>query len=288
MASGWLVTHKDCLDGATAGLIGLAVGLTPVFTEPDRVTAALAAIPDDRPVYLADVSIPVSDWPRWGPRITALLDHHQTALPLASQPGVRVDVFHCGSLLLYDFAQQRGWMDDAAPWQRLTSMVQRYDLWLPEHQAGQNLNRLLHELGWQWYCGRFGEGWTPYLPEEADRLAQVIRGDAKHIAEAISSHIWADCGRVRIAGVAQAPDEDFPINEVSHRLLQEGYQLVVVLKPDGRLSARSDASIDAAVLMQELFAGGGHPRAAGGRLPTPDMTLSEVLRVIRISLAGSA
>lgn len=263
---GWLITHADCLDGATAALIGMASGLTPVFVEPDRVAQGLASLPDDKPVYLADVSLREPEWPTWNARISWLLDHHQSALHLANEPRVTVDLSRCAAHLLYDYAVGSGWLTATPNWHRLVLSVERYDLWKPNHALGQNLNRLFHDKGFSWYQNRFGAGWVPYTEEEAEQLARLITKErefvARHVAQS-QIHMVPSVG-LSIAGVIL--QEEGPVNEISHALLAAGHALTVILKPDGRLSGRSDPRIDTARLMEQLFHGGGHPRAAGGRL----------------------
>ncbi len=262
---GWLITHDNCLDGATAALVGEAAGLTPLFVEPDRVEAGLEQATGDHPVYLADVSLKPEAWARWKDRIAYVLDHHQSALPLAAERNVLLDQSRSGALLMYDYAVQQGWVKPSVGWSRLCRTVARYDLWLPWHEAGQDLNRLFHDLGYAWYLQRFGQGWVPYSPEEAERLSTLVREEVRFVADHLKT------------AVRYQKDLDFPIygvllqeegsvNVVSHTLIEQGAALVLTLKPEKKLSARSDIRVDAAQLMEDLFHGGGHARAAGGRL----------------------
>lgn len=264
---GWLITHQDCLDGATAALVGIASGLSPVFCEPDRVVDAINALTEPGPVYLADVSLRLPDWDRYRDKIAWLLDHHQSALNLAGQPRVTIDQSRSGAHLMYDFAVSQRWLSPHPNWRRLVLTVQRYDLWQPHHGLGQNLNRLFHKLGWEWYRTRFARGWVPYTSQEGAELAKILLEErqfiARHVARARRRQL--DGHGLTLAAVAL--DEDGSVNEICHTLLQDGAQLVLVVKPDGRLSARSGERIDAAQLMERAFAGGGHARAAGGRLP---------------------
>lgn len=262
---GWLITHEDCLDGATAALVGLASGLDIRFAQPDSAAVELERIEDHRPVYLADISIPKSEWPRWSPRISQILDHHQTALALAGNAGVTVDLSRSGSHLFYDFALSKRWIADSPAWERLIDSVERYDLWLPQHEAGQSLGRLFRHFGWEWYRTRFAQGWVPYTPEEAAVLAELIAREHDEIQEDLARHVEITSRRYKIAGVWR--EHEGPTNEVASRLLDQGCDLVLFHKDDGRLSARSSPAIDAARLMEDLFAGGGHARAAGGRVP---------------------
>lgn len=262
---GWLITHKDCLDGATAALIGLASGLKPVFVEPDRVAEGLAGLPEGEPVYLADVSLRPDNWTRWHPRITWLLDHHQTALDLAGQPRVTVDLTRCGAHLLYDFATEAGWLQPTPDWNRLVTDVEQYDLWQPGRQAGQNLNRLFRQLGFEWYRQRFGSGWRPYTDVDTQELARLIAAEQAFVASHVEQAVTREVGGLSVAAVWLT--EEGPVNEVAHTLIERGHALVILGKPDGRLSARADERINAAKLMEHLFSGGGHARAAGGRLP---------------------
>ncbi|MBX5468067.1 MAG: phosphoesterase [Firmicutes bacterium] len=269
MPTGVLVTHQDCLDGATAALIGRAVGLEVRFVEPDRVAPAVAAAPAGVPLFLADVSLSPADWAAWQQRVSWLLDHHQTALTLAGRPRVTIDLARSGARLMYDFACAQGWLRPSPAWERLVNAVQRYDLWQPRHEAGQNLNRMFRRHGLDWYLERFQSGWTPWTADEGDELAAIVRGEGAFIVQALGRRRHRRAAGYGLVGL-YLPEEG-PINEVAHRLLAQGEDLVIFIKSDGRLSARSSTRLDAARLMETLFSGGGHARAAGGRL-TSDLT----------------
>jgi hypothetical protein len=265
MERGILITHDDCLDGATAALVARAVGLAVRLVEPDQVVAELQTVPEGIPLYLADVSIPKEAWPAWHSRVAYLLDHHQTALALRGEPRVTVDLGRSGARLMYDFAVEQGWLKPTPAYARLVDTVQRYDLWQPRHEAGQNLNRLFRDQGLDWYLAGFAHGWRPWQAWEADRLAEIVRNERRFIAAALSQVRRLQAGQFSLAGLFLA--EDGPINEVAHRLLAEACDVVLFVKSDGRLSARSSRRVDVAQAMEQLFGGGGHARAAGGRLP---------------------
>lgn len=268
MSRGILITHKDCLDGATAALIGELSGLNIIFVEPDGANAALAALPEDKnPVFLADVSLTPSQWPQWRNRITHLLDHHQSALHLFHEPNVTVDLSRAGGHLMYDFAVTHNWIKPSPNWERLINTAERYDLWKPHHEAGQNLNRLMQKWGFEWYRSKYSSGWAPYAKIEGDTIAQIIRDEDLFIQRFTEHAVLMRDDRLSIAGVNLT--EDGPVNELAHVLLDQGAAMVFMVKPEGRVSARTDVRIDAASLMERLFGGGGHARAAGGRLPHP-------------------
>lgn len=262
---GWLITHENCLDGATAALAGEAAGLKPIFVEPDRVEAGLEQVSDALPIYMADVSLKPESWRQWRSRITFVLDHHQSALHLAGDPKVLIDQSRSGGHLMYDFAVQQGWLGPSDAWERLSLLAERYDLWKPQHEFGQDLNRLFHKLGYEWYRSRFGAGWTPFTPQEGRLLAQLIRKETDFVREHLKTAIrYQKNLPFPIYGVELK--EEGPVNVVSHTLIEAGAALVLTLKPEQKLSARSDTRVDAAQLMEALFHGGGHARAAGGRL----------------------
>lgn len=287
MERGILITHDDCLDGATAALVARAVGLAVRLVEPDQVVAELETLPEGVPLYLADVSIPKEAWPAWQPRVAYLLDHHQTALGLRGEPRVTVDLGRSGARLMYDFAVEQGWLKPTPAYARLVDMVQRYDLWQPRHEAGQNLNRLFRDRGLDWYLGGFAHGWRPWQAWEAERIAEIVRDERRFIAAALGQVRRLPAGQFALAGLFLS--EDGPINEVAHRLLADGVDVVLFVKADGRLSARSSRRVDVARAMEQLFGGGGHARAAGGRLasgvaPGPeavDQALAELARFLR-------
>jgi oligoribonuclease NrnB/cAMP/cGMP phosphodiesterase (DHH superfamily) len=266
MPKGWLVTHDRCLDGATAAVIGEAVGLTPVFAEPDRVEQKLSSLSLPAAVFLADVSLPRDAWPRWGSAIAGMFDHHQSALPLRDCPGAVIDLAHAGSFLWYRFCVEQGWLRATDAWQRLVHQVERHDLWRWDHEEGTNLNRLFHALGYDWFRVRFGHGWTPYTAAEGDLLADLIAQEKDFIQDHLKQTLYRTAADGRqLAAISLA--QDGATNELAHTLIARGVDLVVMVKPDGRLSARSSERVNAADLMAALFSGGGHARAAGGRLP---------------------
>lgn len=260
-----LVTHERCLDGATCGVLGLAAGMQPAFVYPDGVEAYLAPLPEDQEVVLADVSLSREAYRRYLPRIVALIDHHQSALGLAGEPRAVIDMGSCASTLLYRWLVGTGRLADNPRWPPLLTAVNAYDLWLPDHAEGQDLNRLLHALGWDWYREKYRDGYQPLTVDEQARLDVIRREEAAFVAR----HV-ARADRFQAAGYTLAVvelDSEGAVNEVAQTLLQDGLSGVIVLKPDGRLSVRTTAQIDAARLMEQGFQGGGHPRAAGGRLP---------------------
>ncbi len=266
--NGYLITHAQCLDGATAAVIGLAHGLQPIFVEPDGAGEAVTDLVGrhpQAPIYLADVSIPLAAWLTVQQDITALLDHHVSALALAAEPKTTIVVGRAGSHLLYDYAIERKWIEPSPAWDRLVAVVEAYDLWLPQHEFGQDLARLFRHLGFEWYRTRFDQGWAPFHPDEGRLLARLIQEEAAYVERTLTKVRTLTTAGLRIAGIFL--EEEGSINPVAHRLLSTGYNLVVVAKQDGRLSARSDEHVDAARLMAGLFGGGGHMRAAGGRIP---------------------
>ncbi len=263
---GWLITHKNCLDGSTAALITDQSGFTPIFVEPDRVYEAIEQIPPEGNLYLADVSITAEQYALVGSRITKVLDHHQSALAISHYDNVLVDMSQSGSHLFYDFACRHNWISPTPAWDRLIHTVERYDLWKSCREAGQNLNRLLQVLGYSWYKERFAQGWTPYTPDEQKRLADLIFEEQHYIRKQLAHAIKIS---TPLPVTAIPLTHEGATNELAHHLLNQGNALVILLKPDGRLSARSDERINAAHLMEHLFHGGGHARAAGGRMDYP-------------------
>ena len=262
-----LVTHDHCLDGATCGVLGLAAGMLPAFVYPDGAQAFLSNLPLDRPVVLADVSFPPEVYPREAERLVALIDHHQSALPLADRPRVHIDQRHCASTLLYEWLTATGRLaTDDARWRPLLDPVDDYDLWRPEHKAGQALSRLYMARGWAWFRDKFRDGWSPLTEGELQQLQQLESEEAAFVDHYSGRAELFDAASHRLAVVWL--EEEGAVNELSHRLLtQHTLAGVIAIKPDGRLSCRTSPALDAARLMEAGFQGGGHPRAAGGRLP---------------------
>lgn len=262
---GRLITHNRCLDGATAALIGETAGLLPVFVEPDGVVQALAAESYSGPTYLADVSVPESAWDVYGPQLTWVLDHHETALPLARFPRTTIDMDRCGCHLLYDFAVEHGWIVDTPEWKRLVQEVEAYDLWKPTRQVGQDIKRLFYEFGYGWYRQAFATGWRPWTDEEASTLARLIEEERVWVKQHVEAAEWRRCGPWNLAGAVL--ESEGALNEVAHQLINDGAHVVLLVKFDGTFSARSVDPINVARLMADRFGGGGHAHAAGARIP---------------------
>ncbi len=262
-----LVTHDHCLDGAACAVLGLAAGMDPAFVYPDGAAAFLAALPPDRPVVLADVSFPADVYEREAGRLVALIDHHQSAGSLADRPRVHIDQRHCASTLLYEWLTATGRLAaDDARWRPLLEPVDDYDLWRADHAAGQALNRLRMARGWEWFRDKFRGGWSPLTEDERQQLAQLEAEEEAFIARHTARAEFFSAGAHRLAVVPL--DEEGAVNELSHRLLgAHDLAAVIAIKPDGRLSCRTSPRLDAARFMEAGFQGGGHPRAAGGRLP---------------------
>lgn len=260
-----LVTHDRCLDGATCAVLGRAAGMEPAFVYPDGVVAYLGTLPPDEPVVLADVSFDRASYDIYAPRLVALIDHHQSALPLRGLERVYLELDHCASVLLYRWLTGTGRLAPDPAWEPLLAAVDDYDLWRPDHRAGQDLNRLLHDLGWSWFAAKFAHGYVPLDTGEEARLAELVAAEEAFVRRHRERAEPFAVGALKAALVAL--DGEGAVNEVAHRLIEDGLDLVLLIKPDGRLSARSSVRVDAARLMERAFAGGGHPRAAGGRLP---------------------
>jgi oligoribonuclease NrnB/cAMP/cGMP phosphodiesterase (DHH superfamily) len=261
-----LVTHDRCLDGATCAVVGMAAGLVPTFVYPDGAAALLASLPSDRRVVLADVSFAPDVYQKEAHRLVALIDHHQSARPLGGLPRVHIDQRHCASTLLYEWLTATGRLEaDDARWRPLLNPVDDYDLWRPDHAAGQGLNRLLMEKGFDWFRGKYRDGYAPLTQDEEALLHELVDREHNFIARYAPRAEAFSAGPHRLMVVRL--EEEGAVNELSHTLLTDhGADAVIVIKPDGRLSCRSTPAIDAARLMEQAFQGGGHPRAAGGRL----------------------
>jgi oligoribonuclease NrnB/cAMP/cGMP phosphodiesterase (DHH superfamily) len=252
------------LDGAACAVLGLAAGLEPHFVYPDGALAYLQSIAKDQPVVLADVSVREDAYAAEAERVVALIDHHQSALGLSGMPRVHIDLSHAASTLLYQWLTTTGRLPPDPHWERLLAPVEDHDLWRPEHREGQDLNRLLHTLGWEWFRDKYRDGFVPLTAAERERLEAVVREEEAFVRRHLERAEHFTAGHHPMAVVVL--DSEGAVNEVAHELLTAGAHAAILVKPDGRLSVRSTDALDAARLMEAGFQGGGHPRAAGGRL----------------------
>jgi len=259
-----LITHERCLDGAACAVVGMAAGFDVAFVYPDRVQDYLDGLAADRPVVLADVALPKAGYEKEKHRVIAIVDHHQSTLPLQGEAGVHLDLAHAGSMGLYRWLVDTGRLLADDRWMPLLRAVEDYDLWRPERREGERLNRLFHDKGFSWFREKYRAGFQPLTAEEEARLKVLEAEEARFVARQLERAVDFTAGGHPCTVVFV--DGEGALNEVAHALLAGGRDAAFLIKPDGRISCRTTSAVDAAWLMEEGFSGGGHPRAAGGRI----------------------
>ncbi len=285
-----LVTHKGCLDGTGSALMFLWAGgkrENILFRNPSTcdLTAEEAAPFDE--VWFADLCPSQMKDPAGGKPFHVFDHHASNARKFADDPQCTFSMVHSGTSLLgemtgvYDSewlnlrANYDDW-DENNKWERakLVEALEAYDLGKFSHEHGQYLADLA----------------ASYTQEQ---MLDVLKANERRVfgipifqgrVEALSSlrKIYADSATRNItekdldglrAGIAVSPV--YWKNEVSQRILAKGFDVAVVIDPSGGMvSLRSLPEGPDCSIIAGRYGGGGHPRAAGFKMPTVNLVES--------------
>jgi hypothetical protein len=275
-----LITHDNCLDGATAALLwGKAFPEAPVrYTEPSTVGAAVRAALDElkpQSVWLVDLSLPVEELDAL-PVPVRVVDHHETARPLAGRPGVIWSLDRCGAYLLWQELLAQG--HPLEGYRSLVTWVDDRDRWLRQDPIADRLAALFGALGRPWYLQRFRqppEGTPPFTAEEEAILQHLSERAERRRRRALEHAVrfTDDAGR-QVAGSFADGDT----SELGNLLAsQEGVDYALIYNPSTQAaSLRGTGKVNLAELAERL-GGGGHANAAGFVPPDPAALTRDLL-----------
>jgi uncharacterized protein len=256
-----VIYHADCLDGFTAAWAAW-------LEHPDAtfVAARHGEPPPDvagRQVVIADFSYDLATVRRLqaGASSFALLDHHQTALTLAQEPGCLIDQSRSGAAITWTYLHP-----DESRLPAIVSYVQDRDLWRHELPHTHEVHAYLASLPYDF------EEWSAAATALDGSLDMVVsQGQAilrftqkavdRMVDRAYLVNFPTPRGEVRVPAVNTAENVSDVLNE-----LADGQPFAVAYAyKDGmwKCSLRSAADGDDVAVIAEQFGGGGHKHAAG-------------------------
>lgn len=280
-----VVTHGRCLDGVGSYIIhALATDHHPpvLYTHPNEVPGLLRWIGrhrgNGRTLSINDLSFDKNEVAALeealrktkenGWRIV-WRDHHHTQWEGVDTARITKHLDHfmldreakeCGTSL----AQQDLLPDDPLA-KELADIVRDRDLWHNQDPRSERYEFALRHLGTDEFVESFlatRDVEAPWLKAAAE--AERTATDEEVETAVLTAELFGDHGEV---GVIYG---EVPKNVTLHELRRRrGTRLEINLKPDGVFSVRSAKGTDVAHLLGQAYHGGGHPNAAGGKVPVP-------------------
>jgi len=257
-----VIYHADCLDGFTAAWAAWLKHPDATFVaahhgeEPPDVTGQRVVIADFS-YDLATVRRLTADAAGF-----ALLDHHQSALPLQHEPGCLIDQSRSGAAIAWDYFHPDG--SGALP--ALVRYVQDRDLWRHELPHTQEVHAYLSSLSYEF------DDWATAAAALDHALDVVVsQGEAilrftqKAVDRMVKRAYLVDFpthgGEVRVPAVNTAEHVSDVLNDPC-----TDYPLAVAYAYTDHMwksSLRSTAAGEDVAVLAEQFGGGGHKHAAG-------------------------
>jgi oligoribonuclease NrnB/cAMP/cGMP phosphodiesterase (DHH superfamily) len=280
-----LLTHTD-LDGAGGAVVwSVGTGEPYRLIENGEVDAAVAtALKDAHEVVLADHSISWDLVPTVEAHIAAgggftMLDHHKSAIGLATHPWATVDLARSGAGLLYDFVGRPPAVADFA------GLVEDHDLWRHSDPRSAQLAALLGLLGHDRFIERFTRDPRVDFTEGELLLMEVeTRRREDYIERKLTQAELVERGGRRWA-ICFAEQYQSDLAEALMERLGAGATAIVnASKATVSLRGR-DVDVS---LIARRFGGGGHARAAAFSAAGKDLEdgLVEFRRALAEALAG--
>ncbi len=257
-----VIYHADCLDGFTAAWAAW-------LKHPDAnfVAARHGEEPPDvtgKPVVIADFSYDLATVRRLHSNAStfALLDHHQSALPLREEPGCLIDQSRSGAAIAWDYFHPEA----TGKLPALVRYVQDRDLWRHELPHTQEVNAYLASLAYDF------QEWSAAAAALENSLDTVVsQGQAilrytrkavdRMVKRAYLVNFPTPRGDVRVPAVNTAEH----VSDVLHELALNSPFAMAYAYKDGmwKCSLRSSADGEDVAVIAEQFGGGGHKHAAG-------------------------
>lgn len=256
-----LIYHADCLDGFTAAWAAWLKDPEATFVaahhgeQPPDVTG--------QRVVIADFSYDLATVRQLHTEATefALLDHHQSALPLQHEPGCVIDQSRSGAAIAWEYFHP-----EATDPPALVRYVQDRDLWRHELPHTQEVHAYLSSLSLEF------EEWNTAAQALEDSLDVVVsQGEAilrftqkavdRMVKRAYLVNFPTPHGKVRVPAV-NTPEH---ASDVLNELAKDQPFAVAYAYKDGmwKCSLRSAGDGEDVAVIAEQFGGGGHKHAAG-------------------------
>jgi len=192
----------------------------------------------------------------------ALLDHHQSALPLQHEPGCLIDQSRSGAAITWDYFHP----DASKGLPALVRYVQDRDLWRHELAHTHAVHAYLSSLSFEF------EEWTAAAKALEDGLDVVVsQGEAilrftqkavdRMVKRAYMVNFPTQRKEIRVPAVNTAEHVSDVLNELSK---DHPFAVAYAYKDHmWKCSLRSTAAGEDVAVLAEQFGGGGHKHAAG-------------------------
>ncbi len=279
-----VVSHGNCLDGVTSAVIAQRV-LGPdrvgvAYAQPDRMLDTLRFFSrfdgNGRTFMVADLSLNPDQYDGIVNACRAMAekgwrlewrDHHHK-----QWEGLDLDRLrrHVNVLTVNDDGtesgaslQQKALAEGDDLLAALADKVRDRDCWINEDPDGATLEMAMSRMG--------ARGFAKHLlttKEPVDDSVRKAAAEQERIQQRAGDkilrharHFTAPNGRKIAVAYGWLPK-----NVGLHRLIEEGADVAINVRPNARMSIRSRKGCDVSHLIARRFSGGGHPNASGGNL----------------------
>ncbi|HLG71481.1 MAG TPA: DHHA1 domain-containing protein [Chloroflexota bacterium] len=268
-----VIYHSDCPDGFTAAWAAWLLHPDATF-----VPASHGDPPPDvkgKDVVIADFSYDLATVRRVREDAStfALLDHHQSALELAGEPGCVIDQSRSGAAITWDYFHPNG--SKRPP---IVDYVQDRDLWRHELPHSREVSAYIASLSF-----KFDE-WSAAAKVLAEDLPNAVsqgeaierfthKAIARMVKRAYTVSFPTPKGEARVPAVNTAEN----VSDVLHELSENQPFAVAYAYKDGmwKCSLRSSQDGEDVARIAEQFGGGGHKHAAGFETASIDWAMGK-------------
>ncbi len=268
--------HAECIDGFTAAWVFHRLGgvtcIPLKYGEWEKTTKEMSFAPEDHIIFV-DVSIEPEDVAKLANLVAhvTILDHHKTAWEKyananlrADRVTVRFDMSRSGAALAWQ--HQHGGLPPM-----LVRYVEDHDLWRHELPDSKNVHAFVASLPYDFEAYesvnelfRTTEGRSKIVAAGES----ILRRQAKTRSELLKKAMDFELLGVNVKAVNYGAREG--ISDLGHELAKlspDGCGLVYSIEPDFvQVSLRGHDGRDVSKIASH-FGGGGHPGAAGFRVP---------------------
>lgn len=269
-----VIYHADCLDGFTA-----AWAAWLKHPEATFVAAGHGEAPPDvkgQGLVIVDFSYDLATVRKLH-RDTdtfALLDHHQSALPLQAEPGCVIDQSRSGAAISWDYFHPA----DSEPTPAIVGYVQDRDLWRHElphtHEVHAYLESLPYDFDqWTAAAKALDADVSGVVSQGAAILRYTEKAVARMVNRAYMVNFPARNGGVRVPAVNTAEHVSDVLNELAK---DQPFAVAYAYKDQmWKCSLRSASDGEDVAVIAEQFGGGGHKHAAGFETAGIDWALTK-------------
>ncbi len=255
-----VIYHADCLDGFTA-----AWAAWLKYPDARFVGAHHGEAPPDvsgERAVIADFSydLPTVRQLRANAAEFALLDHHQSALPLQHEPGCTIDQSRSGAAIAWDYFHPQSRLP------ALVAYVQDRDLWRHELPHTEEVHTYLESLTlnfevWNSVAEALDHHQDEVVAQGSAILRYARKAVERMVKRAYPVNFPTPNGDVTVPAVNTAEHVSDVLNELAK---DQPFAVAYAYKDRmWKCSLRSAADGQDVAVIAEQFGGGGHKHAAG-------------------------